>query len=196
MGCQPCRLAPWCSGTARGERVVTMVVVPRSPRRSAARTVRAEPKGYCWAVAVPRCWEQRTSRTGVGARLAGQWSRAEDTSRETESRATLWLWLWLRLWHGTVWAVNGPTVPGAAESEGCRCRCRLRWRITGPITQAAPACMALDYSVLMLTSDTQQARGALFAPSATRPWPWPSLVLHWPSATPPSGIVDTLAVVP
>jgi hypothetical protein len=88
------------------------------------------------------------------------------------------------------------TVPsrGAAESAGACCRLGTgQLRITGRITQAAAACMApFDYSALMLTSETQQARGAGFGPrghTTTKTSQYAGPLALRPS----SGIVDTLA---
>jgi hypothetical protein len=88
------------------------------------------------------------------------------------------------------------TVPsrGAAESAGGCCRLGTgQLRITGRITQAAPACMApFDYSALMLTSETQQARGTGFGTrghTTTKTSQYAGPLALRPS----SGIVDTLA---
>jgi hypothetical protein len=78
------------------------------------------------------------------------------------------------------------TVPsrGAAESAGACCRLGTgQLRITGRITQAAAACMApFDYSALMLTSETQQARGAGFGPRGHTTTRRANMLAHWPCA--------------
>jgi hypothetical protein len=162
----------------------------RAGRRS--RWLAGSLPAKCWGIPVPHVPIRRVGMARRG-RTPGQ-APSREATRLRVARNGL---LMVPFVPGAPASLSvASTVPsrGAAESAGACCRLGTgQFRITGRITQAAAACMApFDYSALMLTSETQQARGAGFGTrghttTKTSQYAGP-LALRLSS-----GIVDTLA---